>query len=79
MPDYFVTYNPEKFMYIVWNSQQIVLRVKDDRTQSSKDKVVEFLQQEHERLKEPLSIFEISSATGNLEDIMNALEGIRKK
>ena len=76
---YFLTYNQEKFMYIVWNNQQVVCRVKDDRTEGSRLKVVEFLQEEHKRVNHPLEIYTIPSASVDLEAIIKAVEGIRVK
>ena len=79
MTEYFVTYNAKKFEYVVWNNQQVILRVHDNREPASQAKVVEFLEEEYRKAKEPIQIFEIPSATGSLEAIMKAVEGIRKK
>lgn len=79
MTQYFITYNPTKFQYVVWSNQAVIYRVVDDRTDKPKQTVIEFLQQEHSRVKQPLEIYPIPSATGDLDSIMKAVDDIRKK
>ena len=83
MTQYFVTYNPIKFQYVVWNNQAVVCRVADDRTDNPKKSVIKFLQEEHDRLKKPIEIFAIQStsqSTGaDLDSIMKAVDDIKKK
>ena len=83
MTQYFVTYNPIKFQYVVWNNQAVVCRVADDRTDNPKKSVIKFLQEEHDRLKKPIEIFVIQStsqSTGaDLDSIMKTVDDIKKK
>ena len=80
MTQYFITYNQQKHTYLVWNNQQVICRVSDiNKDNSNWLKVVEFLQLEYERTKQPLEIYPILSVNADLEGIMKAVEGIRKK
>lgn len=79
MTQYFITYNQEKFQYLVWNNQQVICRVSDiDKKDENWLKVAKFLQGEYNRLKQPLEIYPISIVNQNLDSIMKAVEGIRR-
>lgn len=80
MTQYFLTYNSQKFQYVIWNNQRVIKKIDDiDKNKDNWCKVVEFLQKEYERTKQPLEIHKISSTNQSLEAIMKAVEGIRKK
>ena len=70
MTEYTLTYNAEKFQYIIWDEKGVLHRVRDLRRDGlAEQKVIELLRLEYEKTKQPLEITHLPSASADLEDI----------